>query len=551
MKKSRIAFALCLLFWLPAGTDCAVADEQRARVDEILGYFDSTHRPGVAVAVVRRGKVLYKKAFGMASLELGVPNTPHTLFRLGSVSKQFTAACIFLLNREGKLSLEDPLVKYFPEMPAGVYGGVRLRHLIHHTSGIRDSEALYPVLGMEYSQWYTHDQLLELLARQEALDFSPGERIEYSNSAYTLLALIVERVTDQKFADFARERIFQPLGMENTRIQTRYDTLIPGRAGGYHRVGEAYGNWMTHNQLVGHDAVYSSVEDMTYWIGAFFDDSLGRELMDDLTARTAFNDGSPNHYSGGIVVDHYQGLPAYSHSGWYVGYLAFLVIFPEQQLSIIYLSNVTEGSPSEKSLRIAEVYLEKEMSESLARLRARSKPADPRLLKNLPGDYAGIDYGGRYTLEVADGRPRLEGAGWDFEPSPFRKNEFINYRRRLRIRILSSLTGEDVFTIELLNSMGSMGRFQKLQPFSLMEDQLPEYCGKYFSPELQAGATVSLRQGRLFLQAGRVQGPLQPWKKDAFQGFGGILELIRDDDGPVRGFHLTQYGYRDIIFLKK
>ncbi|MBD3290736.1 serine hydrolase, partial [candidate division KSB1 bacterium] len=382
------------------------ADQRFEKVDSLFQDLNSTHTPGAAIAIIQDDEIIYQKAYGMASLELGVPNTIHTVFRLGSVSKQFTAVCIAMLALENKLSLDDSLTKYFPELPADVYGAVKVRHLVHHTSGIRDAEAMYPLMGIAYSQWYTHEMMLDMLARQHALDFEPGTEMEYSNSAYTLMALIVEKVSGMKFHEFAKERIFEPLDMNSTMIQTSHSTFIPNRAAGYERENGKYVNWMTNNQLVGHDAVYSTIGDMFKWEQAFFNGMLAprqaqragsSELVEMITTPGKFNDGTTHSYAFGLAVHKFRGLKIISHSGWYVGYTAFFVIFPEQRFSIICLSNLGDFSPKRTSFQIANIFLadhiaDVQNSSEYKKMIAASIFTN-KLKRKLAGKYVGIDFG--------------------------------------------------------------------------------------------------------------------------------------------------------------
>jgi len=551
MQKFKRSWTVLTVLFIFAAGFLAGQDEKIEKIDKIFENYNSTHTPGASVAIIQDGKIIYKKAYGMASLELGVPNTTQTVFRLGSVSKQFTAACIAMLAMEGKLELEASITKFFPELPEKVYGPVKIKHMIHHTSGIRDSEALYPLMNIDYSQWYTHDMLLSMLSRQKSLDFTPGEKIEYSNSAYTLLALIVQRVTDKPFHEFVQEHIFDPLGMNNTRIQTDHKTFIPNRAAGYAPSPDGYANWMTNNQLVGHDAAYSSVEDMYFWIQAFFDGALGKDWIKTMITHSTFNNGSINNYAYGIVVDHYKGLKTYTHSGWYVGYLAFIVIFPENNFSIICLSNVTKGNPVKACFDIADIYLGDQIKESLRELRSRKKTIGNKIIKRLAGDYVGIDYGGQVSLAVEEGELKPKGANWSFEPSPFTDNEFINYDRRIRLRILSGFEEEKEVIWENLNSMGSLGRYRKHKEVSLAEVELSKYTGKFESKEVSAMAQIKIEKGNLIIKVGLLSGELSAIEKDIFNAKWGILKFHRDSKGGIKSFGLSQYGYQNVLFEKK
>lgn len=544
--KIQFFFVFFLAFFL---CNLIHAEDITEKIDKIFERFNSTRIPGVAVAVIQGDDIVFKKAYGMASLELSVPNTAKTVFRVGSVSKQFTAACVAMLSMEKKINLSDSITKFLPELPEDVYGAVTVKHMIHHTSGIRDSEALYPFMGIEYSQWYTHDMLLKMLARQRGLSFTPGKMLEYSNSAYTLLALIVQRVTNKPFHTFAKEHIFDPLGMKNTYIQTRYDTFIPNRAAGYAPGSDGYRNWMTNNQLIGHDALYSSVEDLARWAGAFYNGKLDQKLVEMMTTPDKFNDGSLNSYAYGMVIGHYKGLKTYQHSGWYVGYTAYLIIFPEQKFSVICLSNNVQGSRSKECLDIAEIYLADQIAESLQKLRKSAKEVNKDLLGRLAGDYLGENYGGAFALEVKDGKPQPKGANWTYEFSPFNENEFINYNRRLVMRVVSGAKGGDI-VIEILTPMGRIDRFWKIKETVKQEDFSP-FLGEYWSDEIQAAAYITEKEGKMKVKISLKEGWMTQIEPDLFRTMREKLEFHRDKAGEIRGFQLSTYGFQHVSFEKK
>lgn len=548
-KFQTVFFALLLMLVLPG---LSADNEKFAKVDGFFTDLDSTHTPGAVVAIIQNDKIVYEKAFGMASLELGVPNSTGTVFRIGSVSKQFTAACIAMLALEKKLSLDDPLTKYFPELPAEVYQPVTIRHMIHHTSGIRDSEAMYPFMGIDYSQWYTHQMFLDMLKRQKALNFKPGEKIEYSNSAYTLLALIVEKVSGKKFAEFANERIFAPLGMEDTRIQTDHTTFIANRAAGYKFSSGQYINWMTNNQLLGHDAVYSNVEDMHKWEQAFFNNKLGKELMPMMTSPGKLNDGSVLAYAFGLFVGKYKGLPIIAHSGWYVGYKAYLIIFPEQQFSVICLSNLGTYNPRRPCLNIAELFLADQFKA------AQDAPAykqgikesvfSPKLLKKLSGDYVGTDLGGSYGTEIKENKLRIKSTDIVFEPSPYSKYELMSPERFLYVRVSPESIGKDNIPVELLDSVGSNGRYQQLKEIMVPENEFSKYAGEYLSDELANKCRIAHENKKLVIQFGDRSDALTQFEKDQFAAELGNISFLRDESGTVTGFKLSFYGAHNLIF---
>ena len=531
-----------------------VTDEKFEKVDSLFKELDSTHTPGAVVAIIQNDKIIYEKAFGMASLELGVPNSTGTVFRIGSVSKQFTAAGIAMLALENKLGLDDPLRKYFPELPENVYQPVTIRHLIYHTSGVRDAESMYPLMGIDYSQWYTHQMFLDMLCRQKALNFRPGEKIEYSNSGYTLLALIVEKVSGKKFAEFATERIFAPLGMKDTRIQTSHSTFIPNRAAGYNFSSGQYTNWMTNNQLLGHDAVYSTIGDMYKWEQAFFNNKLSQELIRMMTSPGKLNDGSMLLYGFGLAVDQYKSLPIYAHSGWYVGYTAYLIIFPDQQFSVICLSNFGTFSPKRVCKRIADIFLADQIKEAQNSSTYKKAMAESvfsnKLLKKLSGEYVGTDLGGDLSLEIKENKLRIKSTDIVFEPSPYSKFELICQYTGLILRVYPESIGSDNIPVELLISTGSLGRRRPIKEMQVPENECSQYTGEYRSDELENACRISFDKKNLLIKLGDLSAKLTQFEKDQFAASFGKISFLRDERGTVCGLRLDAFGAQNLIFKR-
>ncbi len=531
------------------------ADERFEKVDSMFQELNSTHTPGAAIAIIQDDEIIYQNAYGMASLELGVPNTIRTVFRLGSVSKQFTAACIAMLALENKLSLDDPLMKYFPELPADVYGAVKIRHLVHHTSGIRDAEAMYPLMGINYSQWYTHEMMLGMLARQQALDFEPGTKMEYSNSAYTLMALIVEKVSGMKFHEFAKERIFSPLGMNSTMIQTSHSTFIPNRAAGYQVKSGKYINWMTNNQLVGHDAVYSTIEDMFKWEQAFFNGKLDAEIIKMITMPGTFNDGALHSYAFGLAVHKYRGLKIYSHSGWYVGYTAFFVIFPDQRFSIICLSNLGDYSPKHTSFRIANIFLADQIAKVQNTDEYKKEIAATIFTKKLKrkraGKYVGIDFGRYLTFKFKDNNLYNKSPEYVFEPSPYSAKELINHERDVSLRIQpETINTKEILLERISGAYGSYGRYKTFTEIPLNDGEYSDFTGKYFDDELENTSEITYENGALKIRISDMSSDLTQFEPDQFAANWAKISFMRNENGDVTGFLLSRYGVQGIIFKR-
>ncbi len=328
-------------------------------IDSIFSSFDNTRSPGCVVGVVRSGELEFAAGYGMANLELGIPLGPKSVLRTGSVSKQFAATVIALLAQEGVLSLDDPVQRYIPELPE--YGApVTIRHLIHHTSGIRDYLALMALAGKRDDDWYDEEELLAMLARQENLNFPTGSAFLYSNSGYFLLSQIVLRATGRTLAEVAEEKLFGPLGMTHTRFQDDHRELVPNRASGYEPEEEGrFRISMTTLNMVGDGGVFTSIQDLLHWLNNFEDPRVGGQaLMETIHSRGVLNSGDTLTYAFGQRIGSYRGLPTVAHGGSFVGFRADITRFPENDLSVATLCNLSTTNPSRFSRRVAEVYLE-------------------------------------------------------------------------------------------------------------------------------------------------------------------------------------------------
>lgn len=318
-----------------------------AKVDEAMARFTRA-TPGCAVAASVDGKLMLSKAWGMADLEHDVPNTPESIFEAGSVSKQFTAAAVALLARDGKLSLEDPVRKYVPELPD--YGvPLTIAHMLHHQSGLRDWGSLEAIAGWPRgTRAYTHDHVLEIVSRQKALNFTPGSAYSYSNTGYNLAAIIVSRVSGMSFAEFTRQRIFEPLGMTHTSWRDDFRRVVKGRAIAYARAGAGYAQDMPFEYVHGNGGLLTTVGDLLVWNTNFTSPRVGDAafVTQQETARP-FNDGKPGEYGLGLFLTPYKGQREIGHSGSTAGYRAHLLRNPDIRTSVAVLCNAADGNATQ------------------------------------------------------------------------------------------------------------------------------------------------------------------------------------------------------------
>jgi CubicO group peptidase (beta-lactamase class C family) len=315
-------------------------------VNRVFARWDSTTGPGCAVGIDRAGQPRYTRAFGEADLEYDIPNRPATIFEAGSISKQFTAAATVLLALEGKLNLEDDVRKYVPELPR-YERPVTIRHLLNHTSGLRDWGEIADLAGWpRETRVHTHDDVLDILHRQRALNYPPGDKYSYTNSGYNLLAIIVSRVSGQPFATFSRDRIFRPLGLTSTQWRDDFRRIVKGRAQAYSR---STGQWeleMPFENVHGNGGLLTTVSDLLTWTAMLEHPTpQWKPLVDSLHVRGRLTKGDTITYALGLVVSDYRGVPRVEHSGATAGYRAELLRFPGKGLAIAVLCNAANANP--------------------------------------------------------------------------------------------------------------------------------------------------------------------------------------------------------------
>jgi CubicO group peptidase (beta-lactamase class C family) len=396
------------------------------RVDKVFASFDRKDSPGCALGVYRDGKIAYARGYGMADLQAGVPITASTVFDIGSTSKQFTAASILLLAQRGALSLDDDVRRHIPELPQ-YQKPITIRHLLHHTSGLRDYIGLLTLAGANTEGHTTAKQALDAIVRQKALNFEPGSEYLYSNSGYFLLSQIVERVSRQSMRVFAEENIFRPLGMRSTHFHDDSKMPMPNRATGYAPAATGFRVNMSNWEQTGDGAVNTTIEDLLLWDRNFYEPSVGGPgLLKELLTQGTLNNATTLPYARGLMVGNFRGLNAVSHGGSWAGYRAELIRFPEHRFAVATLCNLASANPSARARAVAAIYLE----DKLAPAPPASQPASPApssaqpalapaveppagdQLRAYAGTYFSEELNTTFTLTVEDGvlQLRREGA---------------------------------------------------------------------------------------------------------------------------------------------
>lgn len=336
------------------------------QIDEIFSKYNSK-TSGAAVAVVKDGKVVFKKGYGTANLEYDIPVSTKTVFNLASVSKQFTAFAVYLLETQGKLSLEDDVRKYIPEIPD--YGNtIKIKHLLAHTSGIKDQASLVSLAGWRSGDLVTTENILRFVSRQKDLNFEPGTRFLYSNSGYILLAEIVKRVSGQTFAEFTKKNIFAPLKMNDTQFSDDHERILKNRAESYELENGVFKKKTLNDSSVGASNLYTTVEDMAKWALNFENPKVGdAELIRRFNEPSLLNTGERvvwaangddiGYHAKGQIHWNYRGTKQISHGGHTAAFRTSFWRFPEQRVAVIALSNDEHFEQVKNVTAIADLYL--------------------------------------------------------------------------------------------------------------------------------------------------------------------------------------------------
>jgi len=420
-STTSVALIGFALLWAASGA--VNAQEKSAKAaDEVFADLTKPGSPGCALAVARGGKIIYEKGYGRANIEDHVNITPRTVFDIGSTSKQFTAASILLLEKQGKLSIQDDIRKFLPEIPD--YGHkITILHLLNHTSGLRDYLALFELAGVNIDSVTTDDDALAILARQKAANFEPGSDWLYSNSGFFLLSVIVKRASGKTLREFATENIFEPLQMKQTIFRDEHTLLVPNRALAYDPKeagagkGAGYTLDVSYFEQTGDGAVHTSVEDLLKWDENFYSGKVGgKDFLDEIQEPGKLNNGKILDYAKGLFVGKYRGLRFVDHGGSWGGYRAQLLRFPEQHFSVACLCNLANANPEKRAHQVADIFLAEEMKEPKPAkepdFEKREKKPTVDLAAEKLGAYSGHfrseELLATYTIGVKDGKLILQ-----------------------------------------------------------------------------------------------------------------------------------------------
>ena len=544
---SRSLLALLLVAASTAGAQQLTSNEV-ARVDSVFANISSTAAPGCALGVSRDGNLVYSRGYGMANLETGTAITPASIFHVASISKQFAAFSVALLAEDGKLSLDDQIQKYIPEIPAYAYP-ITIRHLIHHTSGLRDQWSLLAMADWRGDDLITEDDVLAVVSRQKELNFRPGDEYVYSNTGYTLLAVITKRVSGKSLRQFADERIFQPLGMTNTHFHDDHTMVVPGRTSAYNpRQG---GGWMVSIPVFdtyGATSLFTTVADLLKWEQNFADAKVGgRALVEKAQQPTTFNDGRPHNYGYGLSIENYRGMRLVGHSGADAGYRADVIRFPEAGLAVDVLCNAGNSGPGALSRKVADILLEQQLKPVVA---ASNGPVvmNTKPVTRLEGLYRrrGIDE--VYDFTSKEGKITL--MPFNMTVRPVTADSFTVEGGP--IQIITEGTAGPATGIRVYVGNDPVREFDRVPRFRPTPAELDAFTGTWYSEELDVRYKITRKDSTLSVNLRR-RGKLdmRPTFPDAFSVGGlGTIRFIREK-GRITSFRVTQGRVRNLLFRRE
>ncbi len=485
--------AILILFALFASTIHG-QENKTEKIDAILQSYNKPNSPGLSIGIVENGTLIYAKGIGLASVEKNIKNDTKTAFSIASIAKQFTASCIWFLMQEKKLSLEDDIRKYLPEMP-NYCTPIKIKHLLNHTSGIRNYHTIMDLQGFDYdSEYYNNVTVLQLASNQKGLNNKPGEKVLYSNTNYNLLTLIIERVSGKNLNEFAKDKLFLPLQMNSSCFKISSTQIIENKAEGYQFTDGKYISNTSSQESYGAGSMASTVEDVLKWIAVLNGtNSELKSLSKFLIHCEKLENGEKAKYARGVMVDKYKGFQTISHSGSGWGGQSQLITVPEKNIGIIIMTNLESINPTPISYQILDVFINEKTIE---------KSNTKKLYQNenfntFIGQYKEMNSAMKMEIFVendtlkAKGSQAKKGIGLlAFEKSKFHRmnNESVTYD-------FTKNKNHDL----IISFGGTPFYFKKAQFVKPETVKINEFVGTYYSEELNTTYTFYEKDNKLFL----------------------------------------------------
>ncbi|MDW3652616.1 MAG: serine hydrolase [Bacteroidia bacterium] len=460
-------------------------EEELKSVDSLFTPWAKPNSPGAALGIYKDGKLIYTQGYGMSNLEYDIPIKPNSIFHVASISKQFTNFAVLLLEEEGKLSIEDDIRKHMPEIPD--FGKtITIRQLMHHTSGYRDQWQLLALAGWRLDDVITKEQIMRLIEGQRELNFEPGSQYRYSNSGYSILARLVEKISGKSFRQFAKDRIFKPLGMKDTHVHDDHERIVPRRAYSYRPDGLFYKKSVLSYSNDGATSLFTTVEDMGKWMNNMLKPTLGKSFIVKMRTKGILNNGDEINYGLGQSVNEYKGLSWAGHGGADAGFRSTVRWYPEHDFGLVVLSNLASFNPSLKANQISDIFLGEHFvkEEKKEEKPIEAVPISSKELEKYQGRFVLTQYGINFTVKAEEDKlfALLEWSGEKFHLIHLGDDSFLA-EEDPGLRLMYKLKKGEIEKIDMLDGKTELDAIPYIN-YEVSEAKLGIYEGNFYSSEL-------------------------------------------------------------------
>ncbi|WP_329804482.1 serine hydrolase domain-containing protein [Flavobacterium facile] len=521
-------------------------------IDGLFSMWENSNGPGGVVLVTQNNKTVFEKAYGLENISYKISNTSESVFNIGSMSKQFTAMGIVLLQMEGKLSIDDDIKKYLPELN-NFRKPITIRHLLHHTSGFRSSPELFGLAGWRDGDAISNEDVYRYLTKQTALNFEPGSEYMYTNSGYILLAKIIENVSKQNFKSWMKEKIFQPLQMNATFIEENSSNVVSKVATSYSEIEPSVFNYVENNDLTyGASNVYSTSKDVLKWMKNFNEVSTNwKSAFEMLKTVDVLNSGQKNNYGFGVFVDDFFGNHRIQHTGAIAGFRSVMYSYPDDNLEIIILSNFASNQLAKTADQISQLFLQSKLLSEIHQEEIKPITLNDEVLKKYEGMYWSDK--NNYSRKIYVENNTLWYLRSNNKKSPLipiTTTEFqmggVNEKLLVKFDVNTN-------TMKLISADNSIDVFEKYVDKPLLIEDLKEYTGTFYSSELETFYTISLKDDKLIGYHSRFgEFDIQILKQDVLSWSGmAVSKYKRNKKRSITGLSITMSRIRDLWFEKK
>jgi CubicO group peptidase (beta-lactamase class C family) len=548
------AIFLLITFINLAPVKAQLSELQSQKIDSLFNLWTEANHPGGALGIMQNGEIIYSKAFGLSSLEYQIPNTTETIFNVGSVSKQFTAMGIVLLHEKGLLSVDDDIRKYLPDMP---YFGhtITIRHMLHHTSGMRSLHSMLSLAGWRGDDSRTNKDLYRFMLRQKELNFIPGNEFLYCNTGFMLMVNIIENVTKEKFPDWMKVNIFEPLGMTNTYVEDRYDRIVANNATSYHGSKGNFFRAIEYWGYVGSGNVHSTTTDLLIWLQNFSTpNSDWNSYFEMLKTTDTLNDGSENNYGFGVFVDEVRGYKRIQHGGAIGGFRAYVSNYFEEQLNIAVLTNFSSSNSGGIECNVADILLKKKSDEPVETTKSEIINNDITFsLEQLAGRYE-IQSGVIANISIKNDSLHVLQEWNESEYSIYNiKGNTYEIPKEANIQFVFSELHDNATQILIVHQNGRKTEAKRYAGEDTSGIDLSDYTGRFYSPELESTLDILLKEKKLIGHHGRHGDlPIQLVSKDALEilNFASV-DIVRNPENTITGIRISNGRAKNVWFEKQ